>query len=91
MVDLHHAESLLAKLQAWAYLSQASVVKLRAWRVEVEGWWCGLTRRTGPLLPGPCCGCGAVAVRPGGRCVKCRARARWTRRKAPHEHEGVIL
>lgn len=40
-------------------------------------------------LNGPQCVCGAQAEE-GRRCVKCRARARWVRRKAfPREVRGV--
>jgi hypothetical protein len=46
--------------------------------------------RQRPLgLPGQRCVCGAHAEQ-GRRCVKCRARARWVRRKAHPDRMEVI-
>jgi hypothetical protein len=45
-----------------------------------------LVRRRPIGLAGPTCACGASAGAELGRvCVKCRARARWARRKARPE------
>jgi hypothetical protein len=39
--------------------------------------------QTSPLIPdGRNCACGALAHGTGRRCLKCRYRARWRRRKA---------
>jgi hypothetical protein len=47
-----------------------------------------MTRRPLGIL-GPRCACGA-ATEPGKRCLKCRARARWMRRKARPEQVGEV-
>ncbi|GAA1544483.1 hypothetical protein GCM10009678_28950 [Actinomadura kijaniata] len=48
-----------------------------------------MTMRMPVVITACSCACGARTDRPGRRCRKCRARARWQRRRAGSRHPDL--